>query len=287
MNPLKRRYRFIDLLKPETGAVVPLLLALEPKLDIGFRTLLKAAPLVRDGVLRRAYDDDGMPIDAGELGGVGGANAKPVTLDEILREELGADAALFAGEAKLDDGELGGVADVWARLKAMAAQLREVVDAAATLRGIKSAKSDDIRRKRLIAALNHTAKKDRSFDPKLEIAAYTKPATTLCKRGGFEVVVFGHTHLPKQIDLSKKEVGHDATYLNTGTWASVIRLDTLPQPIEESFIDAVADNKLDAYIKRYLTYAEITLDGDAVRDKAIRSFCGKERPREAPLTAAP
>jgi hypothetical protein len=31
MNPLKQEYPFVDLLKPETSAVVPLLLALSPR----------------------------------------------------------------------------------------------------------------------------------------------------------------------------------------------------------------------------------------------------------------
>ena len=55
----------------------------------------------------------------------------------------------------------------------------------------------------------------------------------------------------------------------------------------DSFIDAVTANQLAGYTRRYLTYAEIVLDGDAVRDAVIRSFCGRARPREAPLVAAP
>lgn len=39
INPIKEDYRFIDLLKPETGAVIPILLALEP----GYRSLLSKA----------------------------------------------------------------------------------------------------------------------------------------------------------------------------------------------------------------------------------------------------
>src|SRR5205085_9372924 len=35
INPIKKEYAFIDLLKPETSAVLPILMALEP----GFRTL--------------------------------------------------------------------------------------------------------------------------------------------------------------------------------------------------------------------------------------------------------
>jgi hypothetical protein len=40
MNPLKQRYRFIDLLKPENEAVIPILVALEPAVVREIRKLL-------------------------------------------------------------------------------------------------------------------------------------------------------------------------------------------------------------------------------------------------------
>ena len=285
MNPLKHRYRFIDLLKPETGAVLPLLLALEPDLEAGLRALLRAAPIVR-GIARFVHDKDRMPLDPGELGGPEPSDNLPLTLDEVLREELGANAALFIEHPYETAGELGGVREIRAALHDLANRLREATAGLSNLAGIKFARDDDTRRKRLRAALAHTAATDRSFNPVYEVASYRRAAVTLCKRGGFDVVVMGHTHLPKHVDLSS-EVGYTATYLNTGTWASVIRLDELPQPIDDKFIEAVETNQLDAYTRRYLTYAEVCLDSDAVREATIRSFCGKQRPCEAPLVAAP
>jgi UDP-2,3-diacylglucosamine pyrophosphatase LpxH len=285
MNPLKRRYRFIDLLKPETGAVLPLLLALEPDLEVGLRALLRAAPIVR-GIARFVHDKDGMPLDPGELGGPEPSDSLPLTLDEVLREELGANAALFIEHPDDAAGELGGVREIFAALRDMAKRLREAAAGLGNLAAIKLASDDDTRRKRLRAALAHTAAIDRSFNPAYEVESYRRAAVTLCKRGGFDLVVMGHTHLPKHVDLSN-DVGRAATYLNTGTWASVIRLDELPQPIDDKFIEAVQTNQLDAYTRRYLTYAEVHLDGDAVREATIRSFCGKRRPREEPLVAAP
>lgn len=284
MNPLKRRYRFIDLLKPETGAVLPLLLALEPDLEFGLRGLLRAAPIVR-GIARFVHDSDGMPIDPGELGGPEPSDSLPLTLDDVLREELGADAALFIENTRDPAGELGGVREILAALRDMAKRLREAATGLDNLAEIKLASGDDMRRKRLRAALAHTAAADHSFDLSHEVKSYRRAAVTLCKRGGFDVVVMGHTHLPKHVDLSS-DVGRTSTYLNTGTWASVIRLDQLTQPIDDAFIEAVQTNQLDAYTRRYLTYAEVRLDGNSVREATIRSFCGKSRPREAPLVAA-
>jgi hypothetical protein len=65
----------------------------------------------------------------------------------------------------------------------------------------------------------------------------------------------------------------------------VIRLDQLPRPIDEAFIDAVAENRVDTYVHRYLTYVELRVDPDgAVREADVRSFCGTGRPREPMLT---
>lgn len=278
MNPLKRRYRFIDLLKPETGAVIPLLLALEPTLNLPLRALLKIAPLV----YTKHHDHDGMPVRSGELGGV---SDDAVDLDAILRGVLREHAADFAdADASKRIGELGGIGDLLLELRGYASKLREMTASVAALAAIKLAPTADSRRKRLLAALNTTAGKDRSFDPGHAKDGYQLAAETICKTGAFDVVVFGHTHLPKQIDL-KEAVGRSATYLNTGTWADVIRLDRLAPPIDVSFINAVAANQLEPYITRYLTYADIEITGERVTSARIRSFCGKDHPSEPPLTA--
>ena len=51
-----------------------------------------------------------------------------------------------------------------------------------------------------------------------EDAEYLDAAKALRKRG-FSIVVFGHTHLAKRVGL-----GGGGTYLNTGTWADLMRM---------------------------------------------------------------
>lgn len=284
MNLLKRRYRFIDLLKPETGAVLPLLLALEPDLELGLRALLRAAPILRHRA-RLHHDDEQMPVIAGELGGATDDQGLPQDLEEVLRDVLGSEAHLFTtpGATQPAD-ELGGVGDLFAALASKANELRALVADLYHLLAIKAAPSDDVRRRRLRAALAATASRDRSFDLTYDRDDYVTAAKTLCVRGGFDVVVFGHTHLPRFIDLNKP-IGRPCWYLNTGTWADVIRLDQLPQPVDDAFIAAAEANQLASYTRRYLTYAEMFVDDDAVRDVHLRSFCGAARSREAPLVS--
>jgi UDP-2,3-diacylglucosamine pyrophosphatase LpxH len=287
MNPLKRRYRFIDLLKPETGAVLPLLLALEPDLDLGLRALLKAFPVIRRRT-RVHHDDQQMPVHRGQLGGAAASPDRPMTLDDVLRDVLSSEAALFVPPGpRPRDGQLGG-GSVLAALAAKARQLRAMTSSLADLVAIKTAPSDDLRRRRLRAALAAAAAHDRTFDLAHHHGDHhVAAARTLCVRGGFDVVVFGHTHLPRVIDLTaiQQPVDRPCWYLNTGTWADVVRLDQLPQPVDDAFIDAAATNQLADYIRRYLTYAEILVVGEAAREHHLRSFCGRARPREAPLVS--
>jgi UDP-2,3-diacylglucosamine pyrophosphatase LpxH len=288
MNPLKRRYRFIDLLKPETGAVLPLLLALEPDLDLGLRALLRAAPIIKHRA-KVHHDARQMPTRPGEMGGSGTASAIPQRLDDVLRDVLGRDAWLFTAPGAQDpSNHLGGIADLRAALAAKAKQLRALAEDLHHLHAIRTAPSDDIRRQRLRAALAAAGSRDRSFDLTCADDDYATAARTLCTRGGFDVIVFGHTHLPRFIDLTKVEASLDRPcwYLNTGTWADVIRLDQLPQPVDDAFIDAAQTNQLAGYTRRYLTYAEIVVDEKTVREVHLRSFCGKARPREAPLVSS-
>ncbi|MEZ4448142.1 MAG: metallophosphoesterase [Nannocystaceae bacterium] len=284
MNPLKQRYRFIDLLKPETGAVLPLLLTLEPSLDLGLRALLKAAPIIR-GVARAHFDADGGIRDPGELGGAG--TSGEMTLDDVLLEVLGTESHLFmSSDGTERAGELGSVGDLMKSIERFAERLRALGSEISHLASIKLAPNDDVRRRRLRAALAATAARDRSFDPTVEAKEYRDAALMACRHGGFEVVVFGHTHLPKQIELVDDQGVRYGCYLNTGTWADVIRLDQLPQPVDEAFLTAVRENQLAEYTVRYLSYAEIEIQQGRVRQATIRSFCGPQRPREPILSAA-
>src|SRR5262249_49609264 len=123
----------------------------------------------------------------------------------------------------------------------------------------------------LLAALEGT-RKDFSFDRLQEVENYRTAAQRLLDRG-FQVLVFGHTHLAKAVKL------RNGTYINTGTWA-----DLLPFPMtildpdngaaigssQESdasnlsrlgtFVNHMATAQLNEYLCFMPTYARIELD---------------------------
>jgi len=111
LNRLKARYRFIDLLKPETGAVLPLVLALEPDLGPYLDALLQSGwkqlwPYLPGG---RMADNPGFMSGKSAAGPGAG-------LDAVLAEVLPAqEAALFfepEGRAAPDPGEMSAIGDL-------------------------------------------------------------------------------------------------------------------------------------------------------------------------------
>jgi len=155
---------------------------------------------------------------------------------------------------------------------------------------------EDSRQRKLRAALGLLAGKDRSFDLGHEAPAYADAARALVGTGRFDVVVFGHTHLPKRIDLGQAGHGSRGVYLNTGTWADVMRLpEVLAQPADtaaadaafEEFVDALRVGDYERYRRRYLSFAELVVEPDGtVAASELHCFCGRARPRQPPLTHA-
>ena len=92
--------------------------------------------------------------------------------------------------------------------------------------------------------------------------AYLDAARELA-RGGFRCVVFGHTHLPKHVQLD-----NGALYINTGTWADVMRfpMEILTGSDEQGlaklreFVDDIAGGKLNRWIGFGATYARLDMD---------------------------
>lgn len=287
MNRIKARYRFVDLLKPETGAVIPLLAALEPDYLPTLNQVLQAVPIGLSWMMHGLVDDV-MPRRPGDLAGGTGQDLAGVLLDE-----LGPSAALFPLPLIPMDGNMaGGVDGLLYRaqrwLETAASQL--VAQPSSLLTWLMN-KSDEQRLRQLHAALWRVSRKDQAFDPTKEDDEYLNAARKLRSEGPARCVVFGHTHLPKQIREG------ELTYLNTGTWADVIRLPKLTGNFAADlvgltpFVEAMANNTLDKYICRYLSFAEIELDahGDVVKDNGelrarVHSFCGSGRERAPMLT---
>ena len=125
-----------------------------------------------------------------------------------------------------------------------------------------------------------------------EDPVYLDAACETAHAGGFQVVVYGHTHLPKKKDLELPS-GRKVRYLNTGTWCDVMKLPS-PVVVEDfakargpltGFLQALKDNAFDPFVARFLTFVEAKIDGGAA-EAELYSYCGVGRERSRPLTSA-
>ncbi len=126
-----------------------------------------------------------------------------------------------------------------------------------------------------------------TFQVEKEAEEYLKAARARLD-AGFELVVFGHTHLAKDVDLARESApGVKRRYLNTGTWVDLMRVpdvvfDSGPdaRKLLHDFATALANNQLDPWRKRAPTYADIRLDGERLEDAGVFFFDGpQEQPR--------
>ncbi len=255
MNPIKKEYPFIDLLKPESEALFALLLALDPsKRDrLGELAVLLAkmplspfAPAADPGFRQPIAGRDGgkvvrRPI-AGTRPGAGASRGTPRHTSALLEaEEDGELTAMIArilpgGDrpeaeraVQLVTGDSGG-----AVTRGHVAAL-DRIKAWVGLAGLLGSSTDGEPSDRL-PLLRHAVRAltaDQSFEDSIEAGKrYLRAARQLASGeegtaanaahgapAGFRFVVFGHTHHRKKVELVKEA----ATYLNTGTWANLMR----------------------------------------------------------------
>lgn len=251
INPIKHEYPFVDLLKPETAAALPLLLALEP-------SLATQAALVEVARLRaKAWKHEP------------NAPARPTQSGDIA---AGEEADTLSPLAELLAGQMGEqeAADLMALLRqarqAQDAQRGEIsggtVARALSFFGLPTAGHQSDRMKSLLDALR-TLQGDHSFRRDVEGDKHQWAAAQELAAVGFAVVIFGHTHLAKKIALAD-----GATYINTGTWADLIRLPDIivsgPRPqalVElERFANALRAREFGEYLTWQPTFAHLRFD---------------------------
>lgn len=290
INPIKEQYKFVDLLKPEAEATVPLLLALEP----GLRAKLARVVPIAAQAARHTLAADALPSHGGDIsadaagagapvggdmgGGVdagsatpSGATAEERRLAETLAQVLGPDTAEFVAalEAEAPRDQVGG--DISSGLDA----LTTAVGFAGLLLGVGSLERRLPALLRAVRALQNDRTFDRDFEPP---SVYTAAAERLAADGGFRYVVFGHTHLPRDLKLAG-----GARYLNSGTWADLVRF---PQDIlsgDEAvvraklreFCDDMARSRVGPYIAFQPTYVRLDVDeSDRVARAELRDYAG-------------
>ncbi len=223
MNQVKQRYKWIDLLKPETQAAVGTLVVLDPSQASKIGDLVSIA--TNKAVSGRDMDQR---LSMGDSGTAPDATPAPVRIDQLLGAHLTAglqqsprqpasgnsvDDMLLQAEQNLGnkqalqpaaDGQLGTGQLIWDRLTGW-------------IRGISQAEA-------LRRAMQDWLAKDKSFD-------ITDPDDTfkdICAEVGNDVdfIVTGHTHLERAIEL-----GGGRFYLNCGTWIRLMQFT--PQMLQD------------------------------------------------------
>jgi UDP-2,3-diacylglucosamine pyrophosphatase LpxH len=253
MNPIKRAYPFIDLLKPENDAAVPLLLALEPSLADAARAIEFLR--LRSAAEKHETRAPGRPARPGNIAGAGQAP--------------GADAALRALlSARLGPQDAQDLLELTSRARATEAAASRNIAAGALSRAFSfmqlrtSSELED--RLRLMLPALRALRHDTAFTRGVEGEASYLNAAKRLAGGGFAAIVFGHTHLAKQLSLP----GGRCTYLNTGTWADLIQVpDAIVNGPPESalaslrvFAESLRKGSLADYVHFSPTYAHIRFD---------------------------
>ncbi|WP_198032723.1 metallophosphoesterase [Mesorhizobium sp. WSM2561] len=282
MNEIKLKYPFIDLLKPEISAAVPILLALEPSYRKRFGNVARLWYWTRShGLEGPALPKFGGDINApvqpdqpfghsigatGESVGIGSAQSLLGALNEeealkgVIRDALGNDSTNFLRQID-DDSKLKAVRSV----AGMDVGVRETLDKALgvfdLVLGSESARLET-RLGALLKAIRGLQKED-TFNESVEtLTEYLNAARELTK-GGFRYVVFGHTHQAKCIEL---DTGR--WYLNSGTWADVLRfpIEILASPEAEAlsalrnFIDELKRGDFTRWTLFRPTYVRLDVD---------------------------
>ncbi|MBI3373152.1 MAG: metallophosphoesterase [Betaproteobacteria bacterium] len=292
INPIKERYKFVDLLNPYVEATIPLLLALEPGLRSKLaRVIPIAAQAARHGLRENALPSVGGDISsapAGAAGPVGGdmggldttespASISPHErrLDEALEKILGAEAkpflAALEAEARPLDGTGGDIASGEEMLSSATGLLSLLLSGSGSLENRLPALL------RAVRVLQNDRTFDRDFEPP---SVYTRAAGQLAREGGFSHVVFGHTHLARDLPLP-----NGARYLNSGTWADLMEFpkDILSGQQDDvrdklrQFCEDLANSQLGRYIVFKPTFVRLEVNGDGrVTRAAVLDYTGPE-----------
>lgn len=245
MNPLKERYHFIDLLKPEDKIVLLLLLEFEPERRTDVSMLFHAVTAwVRQRIrtigrhLRGAEDED-----------------LPPELRAAFAEEL------LALRAVVNDRKLRSPL-INASSESLANLLRD------------GRPVDPKRAAKLQLALCTKVAGDISFATAEDSGDYTAAAREMTARAGTRLVIMGHTHLAR--DVKFKNGGR---YFNTGTWADLIHVDqaalndrSADRGVFVEWLRKLANNDLGGLRVCRPGFADVTVgaDGQLVGEPRLR-----------------
>jgi len=255
MNRIKAKYPFVDLLKPEDASLLPLLAVLHPATVHELKTVL---PLRRRQAAL-AFDSDGAPLDPENIAGAPG-DEDEAHLELAARLAFGGDPA--------DIGLMETLADYYELVRLGWNGGDRVTQLDRLLTALRA---------RSVAAWQ-------ALDVNREVSTYLRPAEAAARRG-FQLIVYGHTHLVKRVPLL---VAGPAVYLNTGTWADLMQV---PEAVVEgdkaearrqldAFTDDLVANRLERWRRQIPTFARIELDAKVTGD--VYFYDGGDRVERVP-----
>jgi UDP-2,3-diacylglucosamine pyrophosphatase LpxH len=252
MNPLKQRYQFVDLLKPETEAVFPVLAALEP---VAVGQLALPARLAATSLADKRSIPTGRPpreeamVSRLEPSGIPAGGPTITTGCSEARLALAVEAEQSShGVPREAVGVswLASATSLWrlSRSRVPNERLDRLYEAFVAFRG----------------------RDERLFHVDHEIEPYRSQAERLASSG--RVVVMGHTHVPKNVRFAS------GRYLNSGSWCPLIRvpagLDVMPvkdrREVLGGFLADLCQNRLEAWCRLTPTFVRIVLDGAEVAE---------------------
>lgn len=265
INPLKERYHFIDLLKPEGKILALLLLELEPSLlRKSMPQLFRLASAWATERYRKAtwhLRGDGVAPTSEQLVSTSDVDRLPSEIQRAFREELDQIETQQTASAShlqhmlwkilLGSGEDG--------LRAMF-ERGEVIPMP--------------RLKKLQSALRWVLAEDRTFAEGFADGDCYAAAEKMNAAGVAKVVIMGHTHLARNIAME-----NGGRYINTGTWADLIQVD--PEILVDTdntregfaeWLRRLATNRLDGIRISIPRFAYVELDNGQVGSASLHTY---------------
>ena len=282
MNPIKERFLFTDRLKPELNLTLPLLLTLAPELVREARKLMRVLPrAVRSaalmqwhssmvsstrGIVNTDYINPDNDMPQADLADEIWQLDPDWEMRKIAKERAGYRNLLDqietglrdSGEKLVSDGSIAGFTTLaWHR----------VVDRLGTLF------RDNNFKHRLGAATKWVRQESSeiaaSYLMDNESSKYSDAARRLAETISVGLVIFGHTHMAKCLQLTD-----NCWYLNTGAWSETLYLpdDVLTKDLSEErlrpIIEGLLQNEFSSLVRAKPSVASFVLNRDGTLSSA-------------------
>lgn len=263
MNGIKQRYSFVDLLKPETQAVLPLLAVLEPDLAPPMKRALALARSVGlKMVIRNLFGASGLQVLEENMAQIsaGGASSPEAAVYRELASQMQSRQCLVEEVAWVPSGDEDQVG------------FTETIKAWWHVWGARRAAGDQARQlERLQRALRaYQEEHAEAYDTSREGEVWLRGARRAFEAGA-ELVIYGHTHFAKDVQVAPGQ-----RYLNSGTWADLMTLPDVVLDGEDeaglealrAFAEGLSSNELGPWRSRAPSYVKVTQGEDGAIHEA-------------------